>query len=99
MVADMKTKKVGMVVALAMMAAPAGAADWWVASERGMPDYVADGYQVVGFAVVPEASRVMPLLAMRYVLQKGASVVACTEKYSATTIDVVLANCYELRKP
>ena len=83
---------------LALMATPAGAADWWAQSSQGMVHYVASGYQVVGFSVIPEASRVMPLTAFRYVLQKGTSVVTCTEKYSATAGGAaIIATCYELR--
>ena len=88
-----------LMVALALMAWPAGAAEWWVQSGRPMAHYVAEGYSIVGFSVIPETSRVMPLVSFRYVLQKGTQAAMCTEKTSATGGNTILATCYDLAQP
>ena len=81
-----------------LLATSANAADWFKADkEVSMPSLVADGYQVVGFSVLPEKSRVMDVTAYRFVLQKETSVYLCTDKTTGSSS--VLLNCFRLVEP
>lgn len=93
-------RKILAVGLLALMAAPAGAAeDWWRSSDRTMPQFAADGFQVVGYSAIPEVSRVMPLISFRYILQKGTALVLCTEKYAASSGGAPFSStCYTLKE-
>jgi hypothetical protein len=74
----------------------AGPPNQWTETDRAMSGYLADGYAVAGFSVVQVETRFMPLTVYRWTLQKGASVVMCTEKANATNGAVMHTACHEL---
>ena len=86
-----------------LLATSVNAGDWLELDENvSLPRLVADGYQVVGFSSDgdPSQSGDADRYRFNYVLQKGTSIVTCSElRWSSTTIVTLHRGCQRLREP
>jgi hypothetical protein len=73
----------------------AGPQNNWTETQRTLQEYLTDGYTVVGFSVAP-VETVIPVTAYRFVLQKGTSLVLCSEKVNMNGAQL-RTSCSELR--
>ncbi len=97
------TNRTAGVLALIAIALPGVSAaetrNWWRPTSSQLPELVAQGYQVVGYSALPEASRIMDIRSFRYVLQKEASVAYCVEKVPTMAVEAAMTACYLLVAP
>jgi hypothetical protein len=85
-------------VVLMLAAGTAMAGDnWWTPTKDTLPQLIAAGYQVIGFAAFPDRNPLGEMRVNRYLLQKGSSVVTCTEFVSPSmTGSMTKATCSTL---
>jgi len=77
------------------------AEEWFFASPESMPDLVAQGYSIVGYSTMEEASTEShrAFISHRFVLQKDTSVYLCTQRRYYLEGESESVGCFRLREP